>query len=100
MKLQFSLATMLVCSTSRFTTLGLLCLITLLPVCGCTRKSPNVKTPDRLTLYSLKPETTDAEEGNGRFHGYPILGKVEIADAGQRQEIMTALVEGIAKGGA
>ncbi len=99
MKLQYSPATLLVCSTTRFTILGLLCLAALLPVCGCAGKAPNVKTPDRLTLYSIKTETTDADEGNGRFHNYPILGKVEIADAGQRREIMTALVEGIAKGG-
>ena len=59
----------------------------------------NVKTSDQLTLYSIKTETTESEEGKGRFHDYPILGAVEITDAAQRREIMTALVEGFEKGG-
>ena len=35
----------------------------------------------------------------GQFHGYPVLGSVEIADAGERQRIIAALKDGIAHGG-
>ena len=77
---------------------GLLCLTALLPVCGCGRRVPNVKTPDRLTLYSIKTETTESEEEKGRFHDYPILGTVEITGVAQRHEIMMAVNEGITKG--
>jgi hypothetical protein len=62
---------------------------------GCT---PTVKTPDQMTLYSIKTETTEADVGQGRFHDYPILGKLEITDAAQRQEIMAAVSGGIGKG--
>jgi len=57
-------------------------------------------TPDALTLFSIdgrdeKPR--DAGQGAETFHGYPVLGKVEIADAGQRKELVAALKDGIAR---
>jgi hypothetical protein len=65
---------------------------------------PEVPFPDRLTLYSLEParmvinpKTNQAEpfKADEDFHGFPVLGKVEITDLAQRKEIIAALVDGL-----
>jgi hypothetical protein len=62
---------------------------------GCGRSSS--ATPDQLILYSIDgrvdPYLSTAGE---QFRGYPVLGKLDIKEAADRQEIMAALAEGIA----
>lgn len=58
-----------------------------------------VGTPDQLTLYSLdfrafEPGATVVAKTQ-LFHGYPILGKMEIAEAEQRLEIHVAVTNAI-----
>src|SRR5689334_1966387 len=55
-------------------------------------------TPDQLTLYSIDGRDPDRRQhlgSNEDYHGYPVLGKLEVADAAQRRQIMRALNEGI-----
>lgn len=58
--------------------------------------TPGLESPEHLTLFSIegKHVSADAEE---RFHGYPVLGKVEIADADDRKKLVVALKEGLAQ---
>lgn len=61
-------------------------------VCGCSADSDTeIESFDSLTLYSI--------DGNGyppgkapaakeKFHGYPVLGKLEIKNADRRKEDM------------
>jgi hypothetical protein len=76
------------------------CVIFALVLMGC-RRDPlgGVDVPEQLTLYSI--DGRDFEPGkqpkvDEKFHGYPVLGKVEITDAGKRKEIIAALKEGLA----
>src|SRR5438477_13107404 len=57
-------------------------------------------TPERFVLYSI--DGTDyapgkAPKADETIAGYPVMGKVEIKDAAKRQEIVTALKDGIAQ---
>jgi hypothetical protein len=70
-------------------------------LCGCGRGSvAGLDAPEQLILYSIdgrdfRPgEEPKVEE---KFHGYPVLGKVEITDADKRHEIATALKDGLAQ---
>jgi len=77
-------------------------LLSLIVLAGCGSSSiESVQSPDSLTLYSIdgrdffpgkgpkKPETDET------FHGYPVLGKVQIKDPAKRASIMAALKKGI-----
>ncbi len=70
-------------------------------VAGCARRPfPPVVVPSQLTLYSLDgrdgltPE--ELARASERFHNFPVLGKVEVASAETRRELMAALRDGIA----
>ena len=76
----------------------------LLFTAGCARESvesvTDVETPEKLILYSV--DGRDFEPGNApkvdeAFHGYPVLGKVEITEAEKRNEIIAAVKDGIAR---
>jgi hypothetical protein len=73
---------------------------------GCNRyRGPlaSLDASSQLTLYSIdgrdgrfvgpgeEPKTKE------KFHGYPALGKIEIADADAREKIVSALKEAVAK---
>jgi hypothetical protein len=61
----------------------------------------NVKTPERITLYSLDFRYVEdlsedkAPYGGETFHEYPVLGKVEITEAEQRRSFISALNDAI-----
>jgi hypothetical protein len=55
----------------------------------------------QLILYSLDPSSlltrsSTPEEGNGRFHDYPILGQVTISDPVLKQQLLAHLYDGFA----
>ena len=63
-----------------------------------TRSVPDVNTPDQLNLYSingLNPKRGNAIDAKEEFHGFPVLGKVEITEARNRKQIMVALQDGM-----
>ena len=68
---------------------------------GCGRNPvAGLKQPEQLTLYSI--DGRDFEPGqepkaDEKFHGYPVLGKIEVTDAAKRQEIVEALQDGLAQ---
>jgi hypothetical protein len=78
-------------------------------VLGCQKKSRRATThytnnkqaafesPDAMTVYAIdtKPSDDDTVE---RFHGHPVLGKVELTEVAQCQELANGLQEGIAAG--
>ena len=77
------------------------CVLVISAFVGC-RSDPvaGVSTPDQLTLYSINglvPVRGKVPEGEDEFHGFPVLGKVEITDAAKRKEIMAALKEGVTR---
>jgi len=50
--------------------------------------------PDELTLYSIDGPTWSLEQpstGGEQLNGFPVLGKVEVTDERQRQEIVDAI---------
>jgi len=60
----------------------------------------NLDAPEQLTLYSI--DGRDFKQGEEpkteeKFHGYPVLGKVEITDVDRRKEIVAALKKGMAR---
>ena len=58
----------------------------------------NVKT---LELYSISPKFADRPKNKkDGFHGWKILGKTTIKDAGQRRKVTDAILKGIKEGGA
>lgn len=82
----------------------------LIAVClfiGCTKaKAPplNVQVPDQLILYSIDagvmgPGRPPVTEGDELFHGYSVLGKIDVASAEDRQVLMTEYEAGKSKGG-
>ena len=83
----------------RFTIRDLLWLTLVVALTGCSRARQDVKTPDQMTLYSVNVQEDLPDVGNGRFHEFPVLGKIEITDANQRHEIMAAVMDGISDGG-
>lgn len=74
----------------------------LLAVVGCGG-SPlaDLKSPEQLTLFSIDGRDEDRRgeiKAKESFHGYPVLGKVEITDPEQRERVIAALKDGIAQG--
>jgi len=82
----------------------------LIPICvsiigaafiGCGSGSvANLEVPDQLTLYSI--DGRDFEPGKEpkveeKFHGYPVLGKIEVKDLEKRKEIIATLKQGMAR---
>lgn len=97
---------------SRSSSSGIPCLVVALAtLAGCDGSSSNLNLPERLTLYSIDGDEPDLDSIDGgsdlesgeassseeTFHGYPVLGKVEIDDAKKRGEIMAALRQGMAR---
>jgi hypothetical protein len=67
--------------------------------CGCNWVGGQ-GTPEQLTLYSIdgrRLQPGQEVQANEKFHGYPVLGKIEIADADKRKEVFAALKEGLAR---
>lgn len=68
---------------------------------GCGGGSvAHLDAPEQLTLYSI--DGRDFEAGKEpkteeKFHGYPVLGKIDVTDAEKRKEIIAALKEGMAR---
>jgi hypothetical protein len=68
---------------------------------GVSASEPAVKVavPEQIILYSI--DGNDYAPGEGpkaggeKFGRYPVLGKVEIKDAGKREEIFAVLEKGI-----
>jgi hypothetical protein len=60
-----------------------------------------IEVPEKITLLSIDGNAYKAGEEPKtpeHYREYPLLGKVEITDAGQREEIMRALQRGISEG--
>src|SRR5690242_7905500 len=77
--------------------------IVAITVIGCGRgPALRVEVPDRLTLYSIdgkrdEPDRTLNQDPEKMFHGYPIMGKVEIDDPKRREALIAAFDRGIAR---
>jgi hypothetical protein len=77
------------------------CLLVAAVMVGCGRDPVlGLGVPEQLYLYSLdgryfepgqEPKTAE------KFHGVPVLGKVEITDPEKRREIVAALKDGVAR---
>jgi hypothetical protein len=84
----------------RFVTLGC-CLVLMSLAAGCKREPlAGIDAPERLTLYSLHPQELDPEEvakAGETFHGWRVLGKVEIKEPEKRKELVDALKDAIAR---
>ena len=73
--------------------------------CGGGSVSKLPDDPDRVTVFSIDAPglqkndgyLTEAQKGGEILYGYPVLGKVEVADPDQRRAIVAALKDG-AKG--
>ena len=69
-------------------------------VVGCGQDSiRDFNSPDSLTLYSIDGNDYGAGEGPNTdefFHGYPVIGKVEVQNLENRNATMAALRKGIA----
>jgi len=83
----------------------LLCAGTILPAflgCGVDTQAV-LDAPDAVVVYSIDGNDYDPPEKRPKtaeeFHGYPVLGKVEIADSAARLELVGALKEAIIDGG-
>jgi hypothetical protein len=77
------------------------CVLVTSALVGCGRDAvAGLDTPEQLTLYSIDGryfEPGQEPKAQEKFHGYPVLGKVEIADGDKRKEIVAALKEGLAR---
>lgn len=77
------------------------CVLVISAFVGCgSDPVAGVSMPDQLTLYSINGLVTargKVPESEDEFHGFPVLGKVELIDAVKRQEIMAALKEGVTR---
>jgi hypothetical protein len=82
-------------------TLRVLGVVAAVALVGCGRDpAPGLGSPDKLALYSI--DGRDFEPGRGpkaaeEFHGYPVLGKVEVTDPADRSEVAAALRDGLAR---
>jgi hypothetical protein len=65
---------------------------------GCSRDPlAKLDTPQQLTLYSIDGrdfEPGEEPKSDDKFHGYPVLGKVEITEESKRRELVMALRDG------
>jgi hypothetical protein len=88
---------------------GALSLILLAALIGCSvRSSADVDAPEQLVILSLDGRDPIEREGRrgkgvppsiGEFHGYPVLGQVEITDPVQRAQLLATLKEAIDRRG-
>jgi hypothetical protein len=69
---------------------------------GCSRHPlDSLASSQQFTLYSIdgrdfkEMEKGEPPKTDEQFHGYPVLGKVDITDAGQRRELTAALRDGM-----
>jgi hypothetical protein len=75
-----------------------------LSLAGCAASTDAEKTDKKagtLTLYSLHANDVEPDKRPKtaeHFHGFPVLGKVEIAKADDRKAIDAAMQAGIGKG--
>jgi hypothetical protein len=73
----------------------------LLTVVGCGGNPlAGLQSPEQLTLFSIDGRDEDRGvriQTSESFHGYPVLGKVEVSDLGQRQHLIAALKDGVAR---
>lgn len=79
-------------------------LASILILAGCSSDNPEQRhgAPERLTLYSLDPCPADEAKGANSqesFHGYPVLGKLEVTDSTERRTLMAALIAAVEPGG-
>jgi hypothetical protein len=77
-----------------------MCFVVAFVVNGCGRPIGSLEIPEKLTLYSIDGRDfapAQRPEADEEFHGYPVLGKVEITDAAKRKEIIRALNRGLAR---
>ena len=76
--------------------------VTLVLLCGysggCAAAPPGVlrdlEKADEFVLYSLDPRR-QAEEPKDGFHGWLVLGRTQITDAGARKKLVAALEQGV-----
>ena len=64
---------------------------------GKTRQT--LEQSSQFTLLSLepRPEAMTKEQRVASFHGYKVLGQIQITDLNQKQELLRALYDGIAR---
>jgi hypothetical protein len=74
--------------------LAILCL--LLNACAGNIDS-TAREATQFTLYSLDPSRSPDEKkpASERFHGWPVLGKLEVTDPADRKKLLDALDAGI-----
>jgi hypothetical protein len=75
------------------------CLILVWTASGCSGNgTPQLQPTDALTLFSIDgnvyPEGKEPQTAE-HFHGYPVLGKTDISDTVQHDEIIAAVNEGL-----
>ena len=60
---------------------------------------PCLNTPEELVLYSIdgREEREDVSSSDEQFHGYPILGKLQVKQATARAAIIAAIKGGVAQ---
>jgi hypothetical protein len=61
-----------------------------------------LENPESFILYSLDPKSEGesseaAAEDENLFHGYPVLGKVEVKDAAQRKKLVNTFLRGVSE---
>jgi hypothetical protein len=77
-------------------------------VIGCSGKPvpEQPDSPDEVVLFSIdgrpvRPEAAEQVDGRAkaeRLHGYPVLGRVAISDAGRQREVLAKVHEAIRGG--
>jgi hypothetical protein len=60
---------------------------------------PGLRSPDVLVLYSIdgREPPDESNASDDKFHGFPVLGKLEIKQTASRAEICAAIREGVAE---
>jgi hypothetical protein len=87
----------------------ILLIVTITTALGCNQ-APNYRLPgevvqvltmaDKLELLSLDPKQDNYRPGDpSTFHGWPILGRLEVKDPANRQKIVEAIIRGIEERG-
>jgi hypothetical protein len=71
-------------------------------VAGCGTSQPaqpsiaGLESPDQLTVYSLDPSTSKSDKAAETLGKWRVLGKVEVHDPQERQEIAAAIQDAVA----
>jgi hypothetical protein len=92
---------------------SLIVVLTLSAVSGCGASQPpeftlaNLHDPEQLTLFSIDGRDPEAPgdrrlgagvpKSVGEFHGYPVLGHIDVDDADLRNSLLAALRDGVAR---